>query len=124
MKPIAISAVTLLIFFFLFSDTLDYCSHFQTFRYWSKSLTQKRAFPAKRCRSWNDFKSGRCNNNPTNYMGYDADPTLKGVFFNEIITRRNLFEDANAPIFDYIATSFVKRSDIAKLLKRFGVRLS
>lgn len=57
-------------------------------------------------------------------MGYDALPGLRGVFFNEILSKRSLFEDHNAEIFNYVGTSFVKRSDIAKLLKQFGISLS
>lgn len=54
-------------------------------------------------------------------MGYDAMPERQGVFYNEIKSSRNLFEDKNAKVFDYIGTSFEQRSGIAKLLKKFGI---
>lgn len=106
------------IFFFY----ADYCSHFQSWRYWSKSLTSKKLYPAKRCKSWRDFKSGRCDNNPTNFMGYNSLP-IEGVFFNEIKANRSYFQGVNAEIYNYVASSFNNRSTIAQFLKKLNVLL-
>lgn len=53
-------------------------------------------------------------------MGFDADASLRGVFFNEIITTRSLFEGLDSEILKYFGTSFLKRSEIAKFLQKLG----
>lgn len=114
-----------LILFIIFSffSLADYCSHFQSFRYWSESLVSEKLYPATSCRSWSDFKSGRCDNNPTNYMGYAAVPALRGVFHIETAAKRNLFQGLNSEILNYVFASFVKRSEIAKFVKKLGYSL-
>lgn len=99
----------------------DFCSHHQAYFFWSESLLRKNFFPSKSCENWRDFKNSRCDNNPTNYMGFDADPGLRGVFFNEISGRTRmqaLFPNYN--IHGFMLNSFVDRSDAAKLLKKLS----
>lgn len=111
-------------FYYLFTLlSADYCSHWQAYRYWSETLVWRRVFPARSCRSWNDFKSGRCDNNPTNYMGYDAHPGVQGVFFIDIIAKKIIFQYPNAPVYEYLRKSFIRRSGIGKRLRSFGIRL-
>lgn len=123
-KPIWILLLARLIRFVMFSFFLsshtDYCSHYQSFRYWSESLVSRKVYPAKSCNSWSDFKSHRCDNNPTNYMGYDAIPSLQGVFFNEIMSDRSVVEELNNEAFYHIGSSFVERSDLTKLITKVG----
>lgn len=57
-------------------------------------------------------------------MGYDALPGLRGAFFNEIIAKRISSRGQRDERINYIGTSFVQRSDIAKFLRRFGITLS
>lgn len=54
-------------------------------------------------------------------MGYDALPDPEGVFFNKIKSSKNLFEDQNSKIFDYIGASFEKRSGVLELLQQIGI---
>lgn len=108
--------------FFLLSLFTDYCSHFQSFRYWSESLVRKKLYPSKSCRNWSDFKRRRCDNNPTNYMGYDAVASLEGVFFIETKAKKRLFQDVNSNVLKYVFSSFLERSDIAKVLKKFTTK--
>lgn len=108
---------------FLFSHS-DYCSHFQAFRFWAKSLISERVYPAKQCSSWKNFKSRRCEKNPTNFMGFAAQPNHPGVFYNDIESDENLFQDENARIYEYFGVSFNKRSTISKFLRKLGIDLS
>lgn len=113
----SLGTLNALFFYYLFTLlSADYCSHSQAYRYWSESLVWQKVFPARSCRSWNDFKSRRCDNNPINYMGYDAHPGVQGVFFIEIIANKIIYQDFNAPGYDYYLTSFIRRSGIGKLL--------
>jgi Lipase len=100
---------------------LDYCSHFAAYRYWALSLLSEKLYPAKQCSSWKDFKSRKCDKNPTNFMGYDAMKLPGGIFFNVIEAVGNLFQDENAKVFNYIGVSFEKRSGILKFLKILGI---
>lgn len=54
-------------------------------------------------------------------MGYDAFPGLQGVFFNKIISKRSLFEDVDAKIFDYVGNALANRSGLGKFLRRIGI---
>lgn len=56
-------------------------------------------------------------------MGYDAHPGVQGVFFIEIIAKKIVYQDFNAPVYDYLRMSFIRRSGIGKLLGSFGNRL-
>lgn len=57
-------------------------------------------------------------------MGFDADTSLRGVFFNEIIASRSLFEGLDSKILKYFVTSLLERSEIAKFLRKLGKSLT
>lgn len=56
-------------------------------------------------------------------MGYDAIPSLQGVFFIETKAKKSLFQDVQSDILKYVFSSFFERSDIAKLVKKFKSKL-
>lgn len=41
------------------------------------------------CPSWKNFKSGMCENNQINYMGFDASPDITGKFYIDIKTEES-----------------------------------
>jgi hypothetical protein len=96
------------------------CSHQTSYRLWSESLLYRKRYPAKLCRTWEDFKSRRCDYNPTNYMGFDAIRGLEGTFFNQIRTEPNAYAAVNIkPNFvEYVLTGLVERNDFSRHFKR------
>lgn len=57
-------------------------------------------------------------------MGFDALPNVGGVFYNDIQSTKNLFQDEKAEIFNYIGESFMKRSGLVQFLNKLGIDLN
>lgn len=53
----------------------DLCSHRRSWWFWAESVASRKdkSFPAIKCKSYNDFKSGRCEEGSSiAYMGIDC----------------------------------------------------
>ncbi|XP_065204938.1 probable phospholipase A1 magnifin isoform X2 [Planococcus citri] len=65
------------------------CSHDRAWQYYAESILNEKGFPAVRCANYETFLAGVCNQHSdprTNrseiqYMGFAANPRLKGKFF-------------------------------------------
>ncbi|XP_070502244.1 inactive pancreatic lipase-related protein 1 [Chironomus tepperi] len=62
----------------------DLCSHRRSWWFWAESVasvdTQK--FPAVKCKSWDHFKDGKCDEDaPVAYMGIDCPLHVSGDYF-------------------------------------------
>ncbi|CAO1428370.1 unnamed protein product [Diamesa serratosioi] len=90
----------------------NFCSHQHAWRYWSESVKPARAqgFPALRCKTYKNFKNNLCNDNPVNFMGYDASPNVAGVFYIELQSRMNYI--VGDEYYQYLSTAINNRSDL------------
>ncbi|KAG5669190.1 hypothetical protein PVAND_017084 [Polypedilum vanderplanki] len=62
------------------------CSHHRSWRYWAESVASKdgeQNFPAVKCTSWSDFKTGRCDEDNFTYMGIACPTTVVGDYYLE-----------------------------------------
>lgn len=68
-----------------------WCSHQNAVRYYTDTLNPKfsKIYPSYQCTNWKDFKQGKCQNNPINYMGIDASPHVRGKFYIDIKTQES-----------------------------------
>ncbi|CAO1426301.1 unnamed protein product, partial [Diamesa serratosioi] len=101
------------------NSILDYCSHFHSWRYWSKSLnpTERYVFPSRKCGNWDDFVAGNCDTNNINFMGYNASPKYPGVYFIKLSTTKDF--TATKEFYHYVTTSLINRFDLIDLRKNF-----
>lgn len=50
-------------------DPADWgCSHWRACDFYAESITTKK-FVSRQCPEWDDYKAGKCNKNPTAFMG-------------------------------------------------------
>ncbi|XP_065204848.1 pancreatic triacylglycerol lipase-like [Planococcus citri] len=65
------------------------CSHDRAWQYYAESILNEKGFPAVRCANYETFLAGVChqhsdprtNRSEIQYMGFAANPRLKGKFF-------------------------------------------
>lgn len=57
------------------------CSHQRSNELFAESINSVAGFHSVLCDSWDDFKSGVCDNHPSNMMGEPATENEQGVFF-------------------------------------------
>lgn len=62
----------------------DLCSHRRSWWFWAESVasTDFPKFPAVKCKSWDHFKDGKCDEEaPLAYMGIDCPMNVSGDYF-------------------------------------------
>ncbi|BES94214.1 Lipase [Nesidiocoris tenuis] len=59
------------------------CSHARSYYYYIESISDPDGFPAVKCDSWGQFKSGSCENNTKIFMGDATPPTARGIYYLE-----------------------------------------
>ncbi|XP_001948097.2 lipase member H-B [Acyrthosiphon pisum] len=59
------------------------CSHSRSHQFYTDSIYHRNSFLATECPTWDEYTSGECKNNNKNYMGHDADPKARGIFYLE-----------------------------------------
>ncbi|KAL7020085.1 hypothetical protein ACKWTF_011373 [Chironomus riparius] len=96
----------------------SFCSHHQSWRYWAETVKpgNERIFPAVLCKDYKDFIDGKCNENPINFMGYEATSSVPGAFYNELRSNVNFTVDDS--YYSYLATSLNYRSDLVRIVSR------
>ncbi|XP_072941193.1 pancreatic lipase-related protein 2-like [Epargyreus clarus] len=58
-----------------------FCSHWRSYQFYSESVLRPASFTASECRTWRDYKHGRCAAARTQYMGYAADRNSTGIYY-------------------------------------------
>lgn len=62
----------------------DLCSHRRSWFFWAESVANKeeKSFPALKCKSWDNFKEGKCDEDaPIAYMGIDCPLDVSGDYY-------------------------------------------
>ncbi|CAH2097324.1 unnamed protein product [Euphydryas editha] len=59
---------------------LQTCSHSRSWQLFGESVVRHDAFPAVKCKSWDEFKEGKCEKD-ISYMGYATKPDTRGLYF-------------------------------------------
>ncbi|CAK1590752.1 unnamed protein product [Parnassius mnemosyne] len=59
---------------------LQTCSHSRAWLYYAESVLENRAFPALKCKDWEAFKDGDCEDE-ISYMGEGSTPETRGQFY-------------------------------------------
>ena len=63
----------------------DGCSHAKSIEYFLGSINSPRKYLATKCDNWDDFQTGKCNNQISSYMGQQIQPgTRMGKYFLSI----------------------------------------
>ncbi|XP_066901536.1 lipase member I-like [Halyomorpha halys] len=63
------------------------CSHNRAWRFYAESVKNPYAFPAYECHDYHAFQAGLCPpKGKQAYMGYLADPSLRGTFFLDTLS--------------------------------------
>ncbi|CAI6348190.1 unnamed protein product [Macrosiphum euphorbiae] len=57
------------------------CSHSRSHKFYTDSIYHRNSFLATECPTWDEYTSGECKNNNKSYMGHDADPKARGIFY-------------------------------------------
>uniref|UniRef100_A0A146LFH2 Lipase member H n=2 Tax=Lygus hesperus TaxID=30085 RepID=A0A146LFH2_LYGHE len=59
------------------------CSHNKAWKYYAESVMHPADFPSVHCKNFDEFESNSCEDARSEpvYMGYLADPTVRGTFF-------------------------------------------
>ncbi|VVC44526.1 Hypothetical protein CINCED_3A001355 [Cinara cedri] len=75
--------------------SLVLCSHVRAPQYFVDSIYKSTSFKAVQCSSAEEYTNGLCTNNPTNFMGEDANPNTTGVFYLKAFTNAPAIGAAN-----------------------------
>jgi hypothetical protein len=62
----------------------DLCSHRRSWYFWAESVAAKneKSFHSVRCKSWDQFKEGKCDEDaPVAYMGIDCPMNVSGDYY-------------------------------------------
>ncbi|XP_019867988.1 lipase member H [Aethina tumida] len=60
---------------------LIFCSHFLSYRVGAYSIMNPQSFPSRKCDSYNNYKSGQCNNNDLQYVGDNVTSSASGDYY-------------------------------------------
>ena len=71
-----------------------WCSHYRAIDYYALTLNPANAnsFLGIECANYKMLKSGKCNFNPTNYLGFYTRPDIQGKFYVEISSVPSTFD--------------------------------
>lgn len=75
-----------------------FCGHLRSNELYAKSVTSPTAFPAVQCSSWTKFKRGECNFGRVEFMGIDASPTARGIYYVPTGTSSSSVQETNNDI--------------------------
>lgn len=62
-------------------NTTEACSHGRSHQFFAESITNKQAFQAVPCDSWDNYKNGKCSDGQPISMGMHAPNTARGVYY-------------------------------------------
>ncbi|ODN06324.1 Pancreatic triacylglycerol lipase [Orchesella cincta] len=62
-------------------DLTGSCAHSRAPAFFLEALLSETEFRGRKCTSWNDFTSGRCDENEVGVMSYNTPETTTGVFY-------------------------------------------
>ncbi|KAG5672556.1 hypothetical protein PVAND_002674 [Polypedilum vanderplanki] len=100
----------------------SFCSHNHGWRYWAETLKpgKEQIFPAVLCKDYKDFIEDKCNENPINFMGYGATPSINdnstGSYYIRLRSNVNFTVDDSYYLF--LSTSLNYRSDLVRIVAR------